>query len=64
MTKLIFIIIILIKQNRKEETEHLLKLLHLEKVKHHHPFEISTGQKRRLSVATALSSKAEIVFTR
>lgn len=50
------------KAKSKEETEHLLKLLHLEKVKHHHPFEISTGQKRRLSVATALSSKAEIVL--
>ena len=32
------------KAKSKEETEHLLKLLHLEKVKHHHPFEISTGQ--------------------
>ena len=25
------------KAKSKEETEHLLKLLHLEKVKHHHP---------------------------
>lgn len=31
-------------------------------MKDHHPFEISTGQKRRLSVATALSSKAEIIL--
>ena len=50
------------KTKSKEETEHLLKLLHLEKVKHQHPFEISTGQKRRLSVATALSSKADIIL--
>ena len=50
------------KAKSKEETEHLLKLLHLEKVKHHYPFEISTGQKRRLSVATALSSKAKLFY--
>ncbi|UDI78649.1 ABC transporter ATP-binding protein [Staphylococcus taiwanensis] len=46
----------------KEETMHLLKLLHLENVKNQHPFEISMGQKRRLSVATALSSKADIIL--
>ena len=50
------------KEKSKQETEYLLKLLNLEKVKDHHPFEISTGQKRRLSVATALSSKAEIIL--
>lgn len=46
----------------KKETMHLLKLLHLENVKNQHPFEISMGQKRRLSVATALSSKADIIL--
>ena len=50
------------KEKSKQETEYLLKLLNLEKVKDRHPFEISTGQKRRLSVATALSSKAEIFY--
>ena len=40
----------------------LLKLLHLEAVKNQHPFELSMGQKRRLSVATALSSKADIIL--
>lgn len=49
-------------ENAEQETTQLLKLLHLDQVKNHHPFEISTGQKRRLSVATALSSKAEIVL--
>ena len=49
-------------ENAEQETIQLLKLLHLDQVKNHHPFEISTGQKRRLSVATVLSSKAEIVL--
>jgi len=49
-------------KNAENETIQLLELLHLEKVKNQHPFEISTGQKRRLSVATALSSKAEIIL--
>lgn len=49
-------------KNAEQKTMQLLQLLHLEQVKHHHPFEISTGQKRRLSVATALSSQADIVL--
>ncbi|MFW3590327.1 ABC transporter ATP-binding protein [Staphylococcus caprae] len=49
-------------ENAKQETMQLLELLHLDKVQNQHPFEISTGQKRRLSVATALSSKADIVL--
>ena len=49
-------------ENAEQETTQLLKLLHLDQVKNHHPFEISTGQKRRLRVATALSSKAQIVL--
>ena len=49
-------------KHANDETMDLLKLLHLDQVKDHHPFEISTGQKRRLSVATALSSKAEIIL--
>lgn len=46
----------------EKETMKLLKLLHLEAVKNQHPFELSMGQKRRLSVATALSSRAEIIL--
>ncbi|MCI2773361.1 ABC transporter ATP-binding protein [Staphylococcus petrasii] len=46
----------------ENETQQLLKLLHLENVKDQHPFELSMGQKRRLSVATALSSKADIIL--
>lgn len=37
----------------------LLKLLH---VKDQHPFELSIGQKKRLSVATALSTHSEIIL--
>lgn len=50
------------KNESNNETMHLLKLLNLEDVKDQHPFELSIGQKRRLSVATALSSKADIIF--
>ncbi len=46
----------------ENETQQLLKLLHLDNVKDQHPFELSMGQKRRLSVATALSSKADIIL--
>lgn len=31
-------------ENAEQETIQLLKLLHLDQVKNHHPFEISTGQ--------------------
>ncbi|WP_412520096.1 ABC transporter ATP-binding protein [Staphylococcus simulans] len=46
----------------KAETEKLIALLNLEAVHDHHPFELSMGQKRRLSVATALSSRADIIL--
>lgn len=45
-----------------DRTNELLTLLHLDAVKQQHPFELSMGQKRRLSVATALSSKADIIL--
>lgn len=44
------------------KTTQLLQLLNLESVAGQHPFELSMGQKRRLSVATALSSNADIIF--
>ena len=50
------------KDQSDDETIQLLKLLDLENVKDQHPYELSIGQKRRLSVATALSSKADIIF--
>lgn len=46
----------------QQKTEEMLKELNLEQVKKQHPFELSVGQKRRLSVATALSSEAEIIL--
>ncbi|PTF13431.1 ABC transporter ATP-binding protein [Staphylococcus devriesei] len=49
-------------EKAEAQTQRLLNLLHLETVKNQHPFELSMGQKRRLSVATALSSKAEIIL--
>ncbi|MGN5884054.1 ABC transporter ATP-binding protein [Staphylococcus simulans] len=44
------------------ETKQLIQMLNLEAVQEHHPFELSMGQKRRLSVATALSSHADIIL--
>lgn len=40
----------------------LLKVLNLEHILQRHPYELSMGQKRRLSVATALSTKADIIL--
>lgn len=45
-----------------EKTLQILELLNLTNVKNQHPYEISMGQKRRLSVATALSSDADIIL--
>nr|WP_232796283.1 ABC transporter ATP-binding protein [Staphylococcus canis] len=43
-------------------THKMLELLDLSHVKKQHPFELSMGQKRRLSVATALSTNADIIL--
>ena len=52
------------KDNKEaqQQTEDMLRLLNLERVQNQHPFELSMGQKRRLSVATALSSPADIIM--
>lgn len=50
------------KAEAEERTEALLKRLGLKKVRHLHPLEISTGQKRRLSVATAAGGIPEIII--
>lgn len=50
------------KSRAGERTSNLLKQLNLYHLKDRHPFELSMGQKRRLSVATALSTKADIVL--
>ncbi|MCU7556926.1 ABC transporter ATP-binding protein [Macrococcus capreoli] len=44
------------------ETIALLTTLQLYHLRHRHPYELSMGQKRRLSVATALSTKADIIL--
>lgn len=50
------------KATAKDKTEQLLKQLNLFHLRHRHPYELSMGQKRRLSVATALSTKADIIL--
>ncbi|MCE4956548.1 ABC transporter ATP-binding protein [Macrococcoides caseolyticum] len=50
------------KETAKVKTEQLLNQLNLHHLRHRHPYELSMGQKRRLSVATALSTKADIIL--
>ncbi|EKU47748.1 ABC transporter ATP-binding protein [Staphylococcus massiliensis] len=45
-----------------EKTKEMIQLLRLQHVESQHPFELSMGQKRRLSVATALSTNADIIL--
>ncbi|AVQ32709.1 ABC transporter ATP-binding protein [Staphylococcus muscae] len=49
-------------QHADEQTTAMLALLDLAHVSKQHPFELSMGQKRRLSVATALSTNANIIL--
>ncbi|MDO5375834.1 MAG: ATP-binding cassette domain-containing protein [Staphylococcus rostri] len=49
-------------QHATEKTQEMLALLDLAHVSKQHPFELSMGQKRRLSVATALSTNADIIL--
>ncbi|RIP35682.1 ABC transporter ATP-binding protein [Staphylococcus gallinarum] len=46
----------------KQATENMLTTLQLDSVQNQHPFELSIGQKRRLSVAIALSSSSNFVL--
>lgn len=50
------------KQEAATQTESMLKTLNLLSVKSQHPYELSIGQKRRLSVAIALSSSSEFIL--
>ncbi|ULG72028.1 ABC transporter ATP-binding protein [Macrococcus brunensis] len=50
------------KETARDKTMQMLELLQLKHVRDQHPFELSMGQKRRLSVATALSSPADIIL--
>ncbi len=50
------------KETAIEKTNEMLNLLNLYHVKDQHPFELSIGQKKRLSVATALSTNSEIIL--
>ncbi len=49
-------------EEAKERCERLLRRIGLEHVSHLHPLEISTGQKRRLSVATASGGVPEAII--
>ncbi|HHU6750650.1 TPA: ABC transporter ATP-binding protein [Staphylococcus pseudintermedius] len=49
-------------EHAEAKTAEMLALLDLEHVSSQHPFELSMGQKRRLSVATALSTNANIIL--
>ena len=46
----------------QKEADDILERLDLTHVKDQHPFELSMGQKRRLSVAVALSTSADIIL--
>ncbi|WP_436957249.1 ABC transporter ATP-binding protein [Staphylococcus sp. AS1337] len=50
------------KQEAVAQTESMLDTLNLLSVKSQHPYELSIGQKRRLSVAIALSSSSEFIL--
>ncbi|MGW7975539.1 ABC transporter ATP-binding protein [Staphylococcus xylosus] len=50
------------KQEAATQTESMLDTLNLLSVKSQHPYELSIGQKRRLSVAIALSSSSEFIL--
>ncbi|WP_436861357.1 ABC transporter ATP-binding protein [Staphylococcus caeli] len=49
-------------QEAEAQTQNMLKTLNLESVQSQHPYELSVGQKRRLSVAIALSSTANFIL--
>ncbi|MFT8316746.1 MAG: ABC transporter ATP-binding protein [Sporolactobacillus sp.] len=46
----------------KERVEKALKRFSLEHVRDHHPYQLSVGQKRRLSVATALIERPKVLI--
>ncbi|NWK84464.1 ATP-binding cassette domain-containing protein [Staphylococcus sp. GSSP0090] len=46
----------------KQQTESLLQILNLTSVQMQHPYELSMGQKRRLSVAIALSASSDLIL--
>lgn len=50
------------KKRTEEEAAHLLRTFHLNVDDDHHPYQLSTGQKRRLSVATAFAHHSEILI--
>ncbi|MBS4207054.1 ABC transporter ATP-binding protein [Bacillus sp. FJAT-50079] len=49
-------------ENIREKVEDLLNLFHLNINENRHPFQLSIGQKRRLSVATALAHGAKVLL--
>ncbi|MCG1022498.1 ABC transporter ATP-binding protein [Sutcliffiella horikoshii] len=45
-----------------EKVEEMLRLFKLDHVRHHHPYQLSMGQKRRLSVAAAVINQPNILL--
>lgn len=50
------------QEETEREVQRLLRLFRLETGPHRHPYELSMGQKRRLSVATALLAQTSILL--
>jgi energy-coupling factor transporter ATP-binding protein EcfA2 len=50
------------KDTWKRRVHELLEQFHLEEHKHHNPFSLSQGQKRRLSVATMLTNDQQLLI--
>ncbi|WP_243292502.1 ATP-binding cassette domain-containing protein [Bacillus sp. FJAT-47783] len=50
------------EEDIKDKVSSLLNMFHLEEVKHQHPYQLSMGQKRRLSVAASIINEQKILL--
>lgn len=51
-----------IKENRKDRTEEVLRIVGLENRMHHMPQELSGGEQQRVAIARALAHRPKIIF--